>query len=79
MQENDKRMYFYAEIGVFGGKSLLSQAFALKDNNKGIIYGMDSWKACDCIEGMEHEISIKWWTELDYESIYNRCVDEIKK
>ena len=40
--------YFLVEIGVFGGKSLLSQAFALKENNKGIIHlskllGPNTW------------------------------------
>ena len=51
---------FLVEIGVFGGKSLLSQAFALKENNKGIIHGVDSWKSSDCIAGMDHNEAIYW-------------------
>ena len=63
--------YFLVEIGVFGGKSLLSQAFALKENNKGIIHGIDSWKSSDCIAGMDHNDAIHWWQTLDYDNIYN--------
>ncbi len=66
------------EIGVFGGKSLLSQAFALKENEKGIIHGVDSWKANDCVLGMTQDEAINWWANLDYEKIYNGCVDAIK-
>lgn len=69
---------YVVEIGVFGGKSLLSQAFALKDNNKGIIHGIDSWKVTDCIEGMKQDTAINWWSTLDYEKIYNGCVTAIK-
>lgn len=65
------------EIGVFGGKSLLSQAFALKDNNHGIIHGIDSWKANDCINGMQQEAAINWWNNLNYDKIYNGCVNAI--
>lgn len=66
------------EIGVFGGKSLLSQAFALKDNNYGLIHGIDSWKASDCVSGMSHNDSINWWNSLNYESIYSDCLNAIK-
>ena len=66
------------EIGVFGGKSLLSQAFALKDNNQGIIHGVDSWKVNDCIDGMQNESAINWWNALDYEKIYNGCKSSIE-
>lgn len=66
------------EIGVFGGKSLLSQAFALKDNNQGIIHGVDSWKVNDCIDGMQNESAINWWNTLDYEKIYNGCKSSIE-
>ncbi len=65
------------EIGVFGGKSLLSQAFALKDNNNGIIHGIDSWKYNDCINGMTNDDAINWWKTLDYEKIYNECMNAI--
>lgn len=68
---------FLVEIGVFGGKSLLSQAFALKENNKGIIHGVDSWKSSDCIVGMTNDDAIYWWKTLDYDKIYSGCVNAI--
>lgn len=65
------------EIGVFGGKSLLSQAFALKDNQMGIIHGVDSWAITDCTDGMKDPAAINWWSTLDYEKIYNGCITAI--
>lgn len=73
----DKKPLNVVEIGVFGGKSLLSQAFALKDNKRGIIHGIDSWRSSDCIEGMTNNDAIYWWKILDYEKIYNGCVNAI--
>lgn len=69
---------YLVEIGVFGGKSLLSQVFGLKDNGDGIIHGVDSWKAEDCIEGMKQDAAINWWSTLNYDQIYNGCVNAIK-
>jgi predicted O-methyltransferase YrrM len=65
------------EIGVFGGKSLLAIAFALKENRFGKIHGIDPWKASECIVGMKEIVAIDWWNSLDYEKIYRRCVSEI--
>ncbi len=65
------------EIGVFGGKSLLAQAFALRENGFGMIHGVDPWKANDCIQGMTEENSINWWQNLDYTKIYNGCINSI--
>lgn len=65
------------EIGVFGGRSLLSQAFALKDNNHGTIYGVDSWCVTDCVNGMTQPEAITWWKGLNYEQIYNSCINAI--
>lgn len=73
----DVKPSILVEIGVFGGKSLLSQAFALKENNKGIIHGIDSWKSSNCIDGMTNNDAIYWWKTLDYENIYNGCVNAI--
>ena len=65
------------EIGVFGGKSLIAQAFALKDNGGGKIIGIDSWSKEDCLEAMVDAAAIDWWSKLDYDYIYNGCVNAI--
>ena len=67
------------EIGVFGGKSLFSQALALKKNGFGKIYGVDPWNKEDALESLEDEKSIEWWGSLDYDFIYNGCVEFLQK
>lgn len=39
------------EIGVFGGRSLLPQALALRDNGRGVIYGIDPYTTTAATEG----------------------------
>lgn len=67
------------EIGVFGGASLLPQAYALSKNKKGKIYGIDPWKNDCAIEEMISEDHKKWWGDLDLESIYKSCLSKIKE
>jgi predicted O-methyltransferase YrrM len=57
------------EIGVFGGKSLVPMAFALKANGKGIIYGIDPWDSKESIKGMTEAANKAWWGGLDHEAI----------
>lgn len=61
------------EIGVFGGKSLFSQALALQENNFGTIYGIDPWSKEASIENLKDPAAMKWWSELDYDFIFNGC------
>lgn len=49
------------EIGVFGGRSLIAQGFALRENNKGKIYGIDPWKVDTAVEGFNDEKNNEWW------------------
>lgn len=65
------------EIGVFAGKSLIIQACALKENNHGIIHGIDSWSNEDCIHGMTDKIHMNWWNNIDYQQIYDQCISAI--
>ena len=67
------------EIGVFGGKSLIVQALGLKKNNHGIIHGIDSWNRKDCINGMTKEEDIIWWNNINYEKIYNGCIEAVSR
>lgn len=50
------------EIGVFGGRSLICQALALREIGRGIIYGIDPWKTEAATEG-ESDANAKWWTK----------------
>jgi hypothetical protein len=39
------------EIGVFGGRSLVPQALALRENKQGVVYGIDPYTAAAATEG----------------------------
>lgn len=66
------------EIGLFYGKSLICQALSLRKNRKGKIYGIDSWNTVDCIEYMTEENAINWWSSLDLDQIYSKCLENIQ-
>jgi predicted O-methyltransferase YrrM len=56
------------EIGVFGGRSYVPQALALKHNGKGVIYGIDPWTVQAALEGgCDDE---KWWKTVDLSGHY---------
>jgi predicted O-methyltransferase YrrM len=67
------------EIGVFGGSSLISQALAIKNNNKGVIYGIDPWENAASLEEMVHQDHKNWWGNLNFEEVYLHCKGHIKK
>lgn len=65
------------EIGVWGGKSLIPMAFALKANNQGKIYGIDPWDTQASIQGMEGQ-NKNWWGSVDHSQIYNGLTKQIE-
>lgn len=65
------------EIGVFGGKSLLPMAMALKANHKGMAFGIDPWSHDASSVGMEGE-NLNWWSNLDHEKILKLLQERIK-
>lgn len=67
------------EIGVFGGSSLIPQALALKQNNKGIIIGIDPWKTEDALEEMIHEDHREWWAKLNIEDVFKHATENLTK
>ena len=50
------------EIGVFGGRSLISQAMGLRTNGAGKVYGIDPWKTEAALEG-ENDANKEWWSK----------------
>lgn len=68
------------EIGVFGGRSLIPQAMALREDAKGgIIYGIDPWRTEDALEGNLSPADKEWWGKLNIEHIHACCMKEIWK
>lgn len=61
------------EIGVFGGSSLVPQAYALKELGAGIVYGIDPWRKDDSLECMTNEANKNWWSKINYEDVYNHA------
>lgn len=65
------------EIGVFAGRSLLAQAFGLRElAQEGKIYGIDPFKKDDCLEG-ENEANKEYWAKLDLHDIHKQAVETI--
>ena len=58
------------EVGVYGGKSLIPMAMALKYLRKGVVYGIDPWRASDSVVGFM-DVNEQWWGMLDHDEIMN--------
>lgn len=66
------------EIGVFGGKSLVPMAFALKEIGSGVAIGIDPWSSTESAVGMDG-VNYDYWSKLDHEQIYQGLVSKINK
>lgn len=66
------------EVGVFGGRSLQPVAIAMKHLRHGKIIGIDPWNKQASAQDMGDPANIQWWTHLDHERVYNKCIDEIR-
>lgn len=64
------------EIGVFGGKSLVPMACALKENKCGKIYGIDPWSSLESAEGMEGA-NKEYWSKIDHDAILQGLISKI--
>lgn len=58
------------EIGVFGGRSILPIAAALKHVGKGIVIGIDSWKNHDATQDLD-EAHVEWWSKIDLAYVFH--------
>lgn len=66
------------ELGVFGGRSLISQAFALRELNSGIVAGIDPWRIEDALDGEKDESNRNWWTRnIDIEAIHRSTMKAV--
>lgn len=58
------------EIGVFGGRSLVPCAAALRENDEGgVIYGIETWSAAVATEHVTNKENDEWWRNQNYASI----------
>lgn len=56
------------EIGVWGGRSLIPMAHALKTKDKGTAYGIDPWDSLESADGMDG-VNYEWWSSIDHKKI----------
>lgn len=74
----DTKPEVVVEIGVFGGRSLVAQAFGLRENNFGKIYGIDPWDVATAVEHFEDEKNNEWWRKnITLEDIHRGCMRAI--
>ena len=74
----EKKASIVVEIGVWGGKSLVPMAYALKSQGYGKVYGIDPWSSNASIEGMDG-VNKDWWSAVDHDAIYNGIVEKINQ
>ena len=66
------------EIGVWGGKSLVPMAYALKIMNNGMVYGIDPWDNEASIQEMEGD-NFEWWSNVNHEMIFQGLKSKISE
>jgi predicted O-methyltransferase YrrM len=64
------------QIGIFGGRSLIAQAMALRHNGMGKIYGIDPWRLDAALEG-ENDDNRQWWAKVDLHAIHRLAMEAI--
>src|SRR5579862_1209549 len=65
------------EIGVWGGKSLIPMACALKANKKGTIFGIDPWDSNASIEEIREEVNRAFWSYANHDVILRGLIQKI--
>ncbi|MFN4128106.1 class I SAM-dependent methyltransferase [Pannonibacter indicus] len=57
------------EIGVYGGRSLIPAAAALKANNQGVIFGIETWNSQVATEYATNDVNDEWWSKVDFKLV----------
>src|SRR6266702_880095 len=65
------------EIGVFAGKSLINTALALKENEHGVVYGIDPWRKEDAVKGIGTMEDAGYWDTVDVDALHYDCMRSI--
>lgn len=66
------------ELGVFGGRSLVALALALKELGRGKVYGVDPYTAAASLEGKNDPENDAWWSQLSYDEIHAAAVKAVE-
>jgi predicted O-methyltransferase YrrM len=68
----EERPEICVEIRMFGGRSVVPVAAALRHNGGGTITGIETWSADAAIEHTTDEKDRLWWSDCDFPGIKNR-------
>jgi predicted O-methyltransferase YrrM len=67
------------EIGVWGGKSLIPMATALRANGLGKIYGIDPWDSAESIKEVMNESNLAHWSQADHRTVMYHLMSSIDR
>ena len=67
------------EIGVFGGRSLIPVALALKQNGFGVIHGIDPWAAQESVKGQAGKDKEWWSSQQMHDAVYDRFIGNVAR
>jgi predicted O-methyltransferase YrrM len=67
------------EIGVFGGRSFIPMAMALKHCGCGRIVGIDPWDARFSKLGQIKPEDVKYWEAIDHDAVYKHFMGLLKE
>lgn len=67
----------FIELGVFGGRSLLPVALAIKngESNDSSIIGVDAWNVSESLEGTNDINNALWWEKCDHNKMYEYTIN----
>lgn len=65
------------EIGIFGGRGLISMGFGHREAGCGIAIGLDPWSHEACCEGSNDKENDEWWKSLDLHGIYSGFAQQV--
>lgn len=66
------------ELGIFGGRTLLPQALAIRQLNTGaLIVGVDPWRREAAIEGETGGENEAWWSNVDLNTIHSKFMEHL--
>lgn len=65
------------ELGVFGGRSLIAQALAVKHLNRGVVIGVDPWRTADALEAEHVPANLDWWSKVDIHAIHRGFMEAL--
>lgn len=66
------------EIGVWGGRSFLPMAMAMREIGRGMAIGIDPWNPKASMIG-QSQANREWWGNIDHEMVYGRFMKNVSE